>query len=74
MSDVIDFPGMTRNPIPVDKVLTGEALNACTDVLCLGWKEDGSLLIACSETSYRENIYMLELAKHQLLTNLLNRG
>ena len=74
MSDVIDFPGMTRNPIPVDKVLSGEALNACTDVLCLGWKEDGSLLIACSEKSYRANIYMLEVAKALLLTDLLNHG
>ena len=69
MSNVIEFPGETRQPLDPDKVLEGMK-GQCSYVLILGWgkEEDGEPFIASSSTSdLRDSFYAIETYKHFIM-------
>lgn len=64
-ADVVVFPGDTILPIPVDRVLDGA--KHCTEVLVLGWTEDGELWCSSSESEMAKIYWLLKKGEHCLL-------
>jgi hypothetical protein len=61
MNNVESFGGITKLPLPVDRVLAGAAnLN---EVVVIGYHDDGSIHIAMSEPELDRVVMLLELAK-----------
>lgn len=49
MGEVVILPGLTRLPIPVDRVLDGAKEFKLTQVLLLGYTPEGKLYAAASQ-------------------------
>lgn len=72
--NVIDFPNadiVTYGRIDPEKVLSSSIEKDLDTVLVLGWTKSGNLHMASSDSSLAENITLLELAKHEHITMLL---
>jgi hypothetical protein len=67
MSNVTDFPGTTRNPTPVPKILASAAGQRLQSVIVIGWKEDGEIYFASSDSDGAEVLWLMENAKLELL-------
>lgn len=64
--NVAFFPGPTAQPYAPDLLLRG-ALNAkLSEVIILGWDEDGELFFSGSSTSKPEILWLLESARMAL--------
>ncbi len=67
MSNVVEFNGITSLDLTPDRVIQG-ALNAkMTEVVIVGFDEDGEFYFASSKADSGDVIYHLEMAKHKLL-------
>ncbi len=65
--NVVDFPGITRLDLPVEKIL-GRALEAGLDsVVVVGRDADGDFYGACSSADSAEVHYLLSLGAHNML-------
>lgn len=63
MSNVTNFVGATKLQIPVERVLTSDTALALTEVLVVGWKEDGSLHFAMSDPDLSRALLLLACAQ-----------
>jgi hypothetical protein len=67
MSNVEEFPGVTRHPTPVARVLALAAGAKLTSAVVIGWDESGELYFRSSESSGAEVGWLLDQAKLALL-------
>lgn len=64
MSDkVIHLNMMTKAPLPVATVLNNLVAAALSEVVVLGWQEDGSFYFAGSEADMRKAMMLVVLAQ-----------
>jgi hypothetical protein len=70
MSDdnIIEFPGTTYGKVDPELILESAAEDhaAFDQVLVCGFHKDGSLFVATSSGEYKDNLYLLEMAKMHL--------
>ena len=66
MAEITYLRQWTNQPIPPERVL--EAARVCTDVLVLGWNEDGSLYAASSMPDSSELLWLMHTFQHKLLS------
>jgi hypothetical protein len=66
MAEILVFPGWTKLPIPVARVLEGAT--GCTAVLVLGDAADGSFYAAASVADGQTLLWWLETFRHKLLS------
>lgn len=66
-NNVVDFDGVTRLDIPVPRILAKAAGAGLSDVVVIGFKEDGGFYFASSQASGPEVNWMLDVAKRRLL-------
>lgn len=62
--NVIEFSGMTKLPIPVSKVLREAQKTKLTDVIVMGWDENGDLYVASSACSAPEILWLIDRGKN----------
>ncbi len=67
MSDVVDFPGETRLTTPVPKILAAAAGARLQDVVVVGWRENGEMYFASSQSNGAEVLWLLRQAEHELI-------
>lgn len=67
MSNVEEFPGVTRHPLPVARVLAIAAGAKLTSVVVTGFDQNGQLYFGSSESSGPEVGWILDQAKLALL-------
>ena len=68
MSKIIDFPGITRLDSDPARVLEHAMEAGLTDVVVIGFKEDGSEYFRSSLADGGDVLWHLERAKHKLIT------
>jgi hypothetical protein len=57
----------TSLPIPVNRVLDGAHQANMTEVVVIGWDENGDLYMSTSESDGGNVLWLLEVAKNRLL-------
>ena len=67
MSNVKDFPGVTRHTTPVNKILATAAAARLQDIVIIGFRENGELYFASSSPDGGDCLWLLENAKYELL-------
>ncbi len=67
MSNVEEFPGATRHPTPVARVLAMAAGAKLENCVVVGWDNDGQLYFRSSESNGAEVGWLLDQAKLALL-------
>ena len=67
MSNVEEFPGATRHPTPVARVMAMAAGAKLTSAVVIGWDENGELYFRSSESNGAEVGWLLDQAKLALL-------
>lgn len=67
MSNVEEFPGATRHPTPVARVMAMAAGAKLTSAVVIGWDENGELYFRSSESNGAEVGWLLDQAKLDLL-------
>jgi len=67
MSNVTDFPGVSRASTPVPKILASAAGQRLQSVVVIGWREDGKIYFASSDSDGAEVLWLMENAKLELL-------
>lgn len=65
---VVPFPGVTRLDIPAERVLCRALENIFDKIVIVGYTEDGEEYFASSVADGGEVLWMLERAKHRLMT------
>jgi hypothetical protein len=72
MTNVVDFPGLTKEDVPVEQVLGSDEALSLDEVIVLGWKDD-EMFFATSSGQVAEVNILLDLAK-QMLIDFVLRG
>ena len=67
MGDIVTFNGVTRLDIPVDRILDGARDAELTEVVVIGYRQDGSEFFASSTGDGGDVVWHLERAKYKLL-------
>ena len=67
MTNVISFGGITKNPLPVERVLMSDTAMTLTEVLVIGYNPDGTLHLAMSEPELERALMLLELASGYIM-------
>lgn len=67
MSKVVGFGGATKLPLPVERILTSETALALTEVIVLGWREDGTMHLALSEPALDRALMLLACAQKRIV-------
>ena len=67
MGDVIEANMITKLNIPAERVLRKAQEEKLSEVVVIGWDEDGEAYFASSVADGGEVLWMLELAKKRLL-------
>jgi hypothetical protein len=68
MSDnVINWPGETILPVPVERVLSSAIDKDLSEVMVIGWTKEGKLYLAVSGSGLGDCLILLERAKSALL-------
>jgi len=65
--DLVDLPVLTRLDVPVTRVLEGVVEAEVDRVVVIGWDSDGELYFASSFANGPEILWLLELAKKELM-------
>jgi hypothetical protein len=66
---VVNFTGSTILPIPVERILTNKDALALTEVIVLGWNEDGSIYLAMSDPGLDRALMLLAIAQQQIVSS-----
>ena len=67
MSNVEEFPGATRHPTPVARVMALAAGAKLQTAIVIGWDESGELYFRSSESDAADVNWLLDQAKLSLL-------
>lgn len=65
---VVNFTGITKLPLSVDRVLDGA--RDLTEVVVLGWDENGELFISMSEPSLDRALMLLAVAQREIVNEV----
>jgi len=65
--NVREFPGVSRHTTPVPKILAAAAGARLQDVVVVGWREDGEMYFASSQSNGAEVLWLLRQAEHELI-------
>lgn len=65
--NIREFPGTTRLTTPVPKILAAAAGKKLTDVIVIGWTDEGDFYFASSDANGAEVNWMLDIAKRELI-------
>ena len=65
--NVIDLEAVTTLDIPPDKILNAAIKHGLTDVVVVGWNNNGELYFAGSSAVGAENLWLLAQAQRALL-------
>lgn len=68
VATVVDFPGITKLDIPAERILDRAVKADLTDVVVIGYTKEGERYFASSYASGPEVLWLLENAKHDLIT------
>lgn len=66
--NVVNFTGITRLDISVDRVLEAALKEGMSEVVITGFDADGDEYFASSQASGADVLWHLERAKHRLMT------
>ncbi len=66
-ADVVEFNGITRLDLPVDRIIARATEAGLTDVVILGFDKDGEFYSAASMADGGAMLWLLELARHRLI-------
>lgn len=69
---VVNLGVKTKLPIPVERILTSDTALALTEVLVVGWNEDGGLHFAMSDPGLDRALLLLECAKRQIIDDVIS--
>ena len=67
MGDVVDIGCKTTVDLPAQKVLTEAAAKDLETVIVIGLKADGETYIALSSSDAERAVFLLEIAKAQII-------
>ncbi len=67
MGEIFILDTVTSLPIPVERVLNA-AKRCPKDIVVIGWDENDDLYCASSTSDNREVLWLLEMAKQQVLS------
>jgi hypothetical protein len=68
MSDnVSEFHGVTRLKTHVNKILAAAAGEKLEDIVIVGWRQDGEMYFASSQSNGAEVLWLLRQAEHELI-------
>ncbi len=65
--NVTEFPGISRLSTPVPKILASAAGAKLQDVVVVGWRENGEMYFASSQSNGAEVLWLLRQAEHELI-------
>jgi basic membrane lipoprotein Med (substrate-binding protein (PBP1-ABC) superfamily) len=65
--NVVEFSGVTRLPIPVERVIKKALKGKLTEVVVVGYNSDGHFYFASSEPDGPSVLWLLEMARLLLL-------
>jgi hypothetical protein len=68
MTKIIHLPVITRLDVPVDKVLEGAMDHDLKRVIVLGENNTGEIYFASSQADGGDVMWLMECAKHALIT------
>lgn len=67
MSNILEFTGITKADIPPERILTKALSKGLTDCIVIGRTKDGDLYFAGSMADGGDALWLMELAKKDLL-------
>jgi hypothetical protein len=67
-ADVVYFPGPSRLDTPVGRVMEAAVEASLTEIVVIGFDEDGDFYFASSKADGGDVLWLLERAKHKLMT------
>lgn len=67
MAEIVEFRGITTLDIPASRVLDN-APRDMTQAVVIGYDADGGFYFASSQADGGDVLWLLELAKHKLIT------
>jgi hypothetical protein len=67
MADIVNFTGVTRLDVPVERVIEDAKATCLGHVVIIGYDEDGDMYFASSYADGGNVIWLLEQAKKSLL-------
>jgi hypothetical protein len=70
MSDVVDFPGITKLRTPINTILATAAGAKLQDIVIVGWREDGDMYFASSDPDGAQVLWLLRQAEHELIASV----
>lgn len=73
MGDVVDLGVTTTQPPPVNKVLTAAAARGLETVLVVGLTAEGETYLALSSSDAERAVFLLEVAKYQVIQGALEK-
>jgi hypothetical protein len=65
--NVVTLGMLTKAELPVERVLTAETAMALTEVIVLGWREDGTMHLAMSDPGLDRALMLLALAQRRIV-------
>ena len=68
--NVTEFTGETRLRTPVPKILATAAGAGLEDVVVVGWRENGEMYFASSQSNGAEVLWLLRQAEHELMASV----
>jgi len=63
MSETIEFTGITRHPLTVERVLRNDKASSLTEVVVLGWAPDGAFHFAASDADMSRALMLIACAE-----------
>ena len=73
MGEVVDQNWPTFLDILPEKVLTGALEADLETIVVIGMTKDGSLYVGTSQASQAENVFLLEVAKQQIIIDSMTQ-
>ncbi len=65
--EVLTFSGITKQPLPVERILTSDSALALSEVVVIGWTDEGKLHIAMSDPDISRAVLLLAVAQQTLV-------
>lgn len=67
MSNIVNLPVVTRLDLPPERIIEAAAEAGLTDIIVIGWKDDGDFYFAGNMADGGDALWLLEMAKRKLM-------
>lgn len=75
MSDnVMPFGGLTKQPLPVERVLSNRETFALFEVVVLGWHDNGEFHLGMSDPDMARALVLIEMARRTIVDEIAGRA